>query len=165
MENKPKFRLRLNLFDGIVLAAILAVGAFLVWNALKPQTPAEVTPERTSTVRYTIRFQHWPEGTSGLIQPGDQLMDSIKNFEIGEVLSATAAPNEQQVVDHFNHRNILVDMEGFEDVLVEVKAPCTASDESITVGGGYVLRIGAMAYVRGEGYMGVGPIVTMEVEE
>lgn len=162
---QTKFRLRLNLFDGIVLAAILAVGAFLVWNALKPQTPAEVAPQSTSTVRYTIRFQHWAEGTSGLIQPGDTLMDSIKNSEIGKVLSAETAPNEQQVVDHFNHRNILVDMEGFEDVLVEVEAPCTASDESVTVGSGYALRIGAMAYVRGEGYMGVGPIVAMEVEE
>ena len=37
MEQKtPKFRLRLNLFDGIVLVLALAVGAFLLWNAMKP---------------------------------------------------------------------------------------------------------------------------------
>ena len=56
-------------------------------------------------------------------------------------------------------------MEGFEDVLVTVEAACTSNAESVTVGGGYVLRVGAMAYVRGEGYMGSGPIVAMEVEE
>lgn len=36
-QNTPKFRLRLNLFDGIILIAALAVGAFLLWNAGKPQ--------------------------------------------------------------------------------------------------------------------------------
>ena len=32
-QNNGKFRLRLNLFDGIVLIVALAVGAFLLWNA------------------------------------------------------------------------------------------------------------------------------------
>ena len=35
-QNRPKFRLRLNLFDGIVLAVALAVAAFLGWMALNP---------------------------------------------------------------------------------------------------------------------------------
>ena len=40
--NKPKFRFRLNLFDSIVLVLALAVGAFLVWSAIKPAAaPAE----------------------------------------------------------------------------------------------------------------------------
>ena len=46
-QNKPKFRLRLNLFDALVLVAVLAVGAFLLWNALKPQAPVEVMPTTT----------------------------------------------------------------------------------------------------------------------
>ena len=42
--NKPKFRFRLNLFDSIVLVLALAVGAFLVWSAIKPAAaPAEDT--------------------------------------------------------------------------------------------------------------------------
>ena len=39
-QNTPKFRLRLNLFDGIVLLIVLAVGAVVLWTALKPQAPA-----------------------------------------------------------------------------------------------------------------------------
>ena len=49
-----------------------------------------------------------------------------------------------------------------EDVLVTTEAPCSVSEESITVGGGYELRVGVMAYLRGEGYMGSGPIVAIE---
>lgn len=163
-QNKPKFRLRLNLFDALVLVAVLAVGAFLLWNALKPQAPVEVMPTTTSVVRYTIRFEHWPEGNSGLVQPGDLLTDSIKNLEVGRVTAVETAPNKLQVTDHANRRHVLAVMEDFEDVIVEVEAPCTANEESITVGGGYVLRVGAMVYVRGEGYMGSGPIVAIDVE-
>ena len=39
-QNTPKFRLRLNLFDTIVLVLALAVGAFLLWRAVKPAAPA-----------------------------------------------------------------------------------------------------------------------------
>ena len=33
-QHNQKFRLRLNLFDAIVLIIALAVGAFVLWNAL-----------------------------------------------------------------------------------------------------------------------------------
>ena len=78
-QNTPKFRLRLNLFDGIVLVLALAVGAFLLWSALKPAAPAEGAAPSTATVRYTVRFQKWIEGTSVLVESGDKLVDNIKN--------------------------------------------------------------------------------------
>ena len=79
-SNTPKFRLRLNLFDGIVLVLALAVGAFLLWTALKPDTASVGTPAAaSSTVRYTVRFQKWIEGTSSLIESGDKLVDNINN--------------------------------------------------------------------------------------
>lgn len=165
MEQKAKFRLRLNLFDGIVLIAALLIGAFLLWRAVRPQGSAEVIPataSNASTVRYTLRFQRWAVGTSQLIEPGDQLYDNIKNFSIGQVVSAQAVPAEMPVLDHENRRQVQAALEGFEDVLVTVQAPCTASDESLVVGGGYEIRAGATAYVKGQGYMGSGPIVSVE---
>ena len=36
-QNKPKFRLRFNLFDAAVLVIALLAGAFLLWRAVKPQ--------------------------------------------------------------------------------------------------------------------------------
>lgn len=166
MEQKANFRLRLNLFDGIVLAAALLVGAFLLWRAVRPQGAAEALPMAgASTVQYTIRFQRWAEGTSSLIEPGDQLYDNIKNYAIGQVVSARAVPAETPVLDHANRRQVIATLEGFEDVLVTVEAPCTTSDEAIVVGGGYELRSGATAYIKGQGYMGSGPIVSVEEVE
>lgn len=167
-RNTPKFRLRLNLFDGIVLIAALAVGAFLLWTALKPAAPAAEgagTAEAASTVRYTVRFQKWLEGTNVLIQEGDQLVDNIKNYALGSVISSETAPAESLLLDHNSRQYILSDLAGYEDVLVTVESPCTMNEESIILDGGYILRVGAIAYIRGEGYMASGPIISIEREE
>ena len=164
-QNTPKFRLRLNLFDGIVLVLALAVGAFLLWSAMKPAAaPAEGETASASTVRYTVRFQKWFEGASALIEPGDKLVDNIKNYELGTVVSSEVIPAQSLQLDHQSRQYVLADIPGYEDVLVTVEAPCTTSDEAITLGGGYALRVGSVAYIRGEGYMASGPIISIERE-
>lgn len=161
-QNTQKFRLKLNLFDGIVLVLAVAVAAFLLWRAMKPAVQVPMDPSVTSTVRYTVRFQRWTPGTSALIQAGDRIADNIKNYEIGQAVSAEAEPARIQVLDTQNRRYVWAEMDGFEDVLVTIEAPCTVSDAAITVGGGYELRVGSTGYFRGEGYMGSGPIVAIE---
>ena len=61
-EKRTGFRLRLNLFDALVLIAALLVGGYLAWNALKPADNAGETPT-ASVVRYTVRFQKMLQGT------------------------------------------------------------------------------------------------------
>ena len=161
-QNTQKFRLKLNLFDGIVLVLAVAAAAFLLWRAMKPAVQVPMDPSVTSTVRYTVRFQRWTPGTSALIQAGDRIADNIKNYEIGQVVSAEAEPARIQVLDTQNRRYVWAEMNGFEDVLVTIEAPCTVSDAAIPVGGGYELRVGSTGYFRGEGYMGSGPIVAIE---
>lgn len=162
-HNTPKFRLKLNLFDGIIILLALAVGALLLWRALAPQAAVPSGPAETpSTVRYTIRFRRWAPGTVSAIQAGDKLADNIKNYEVGAVVSAQAAPALVQTPDQNSRRWVWAEVEGYEDVLVTVEAPCTVSDEAITVGGGYEIRVGSRGFFRGEGYMGSGPIVAIE---
>ncbi len=168
MEQKKnaKFRLKLNLFDGIVLVLALVAGGLLVWNRLKPApAPGTDAPNASSTVRYTLRFQRWQEGTSGLIQPGDNLVDNVKNFQLGTVVSAEAVPAVVQVLDNQNGRYVDAVVDGFEDVLVTVETSGKEGDMSVELDSGYGLRVGNMAYVRGEGYMGSGPVVAIEREE
>ena len=147
--NKPKFRFRLNLFDSIVLVLALAVGAFLVWSAIKPAAaPAEGAVSAAGTVQYTIRFQKMIQGVSERIKPGDQLVDTVKNYEL--------------VQDHEDKAFVLAGIEGYEDALVTVEAPYTEGEDSLLLGGGFKLRVGVTAYVRGSGYMGSGPVVSIE---
>lgn len=162
-QNTPKFRLRLNLFDGIVLVLALAVGAFLLWTALKPAAVSE-GPAATATVRYTVRFLGWNEGASSMIHEGDKLVDTIKNYELGSVVSAEAVPAQTLVLNHISHQYELASTAGREDILVTVESPCTIDDEAITLSGGYVLRVGATTYIRGAGYMASGPVIAIERE-
>lgn len=161
MEQK-KFRLKLNLFDGIVLLLAAAVAAFLLWRMVGPEVPVQSDPGATSTVRYTVRFRRWTPGTSHVIEAGDRIVDNIKNFEAGNVVSAEAVPSLSQTLDIWNYRYIWMELDGFEDVLVTIEAPCVVTDAAITVGGGYELRVGETGYFKGEGYMGSGPIVAIE---
>lgn len=166
-QNNGKFRLRLNLFDAIVLIVALAVGAFLLWNAFKPaaSTTTGTTTASTATVRYTIRFQRLMEGTGSLIQPGDALVDTIKNYKLGNVVSVEIVPAQSQILDHNSREYVLADVPGYEDALVTVESACTDSSDTILLDGGYTLRVGGTAYVRGEGYMGSGPIISIERED
>ena len=124
----------------------------------------EVTPQTASTVRYTVRFQRWAPGTSEMIQIGDQIADNVKNYQIGEVVTVQAVPSKLQVLDQEGRRYVQAELEGFEDVLVTIEAPCTVTDSAITVGGGYSVRVGGTVYLKGEGYMGSGQIVALEQE-
>lgn len=162
MEQK-KFRLRLNLFDGIVLVLALAVGALLLWTAVKPEIPAdEAAPSSTSSVRYTVRLQRCIPGTSELIRDGDQVADNIKNYAIGKVVDVEAVPYRRRVLDRENFRSVWAESDRYEDILLTLEAPCQITDSAITVDGGYQLRVGTTAYLRGLGYMGSGPIVAIE---
>ena len=122
--NKPKFRFRLNLFDSIVLVLALAVGAFLVWSAIKPAAaPAEGAVSAAGTVQYTIRFQKMIQGVSERIKPGDQLVDTVKNYELGTVVSVETVPAQALIQDHEDKAFVLAGIEGYEDALVTVEAP------------------------------------------
>lgn len=165
MEQKPekKFRLRLNLFDSAVLLLALAAGAFLLWNALKPGDAPQQA--ETSTIRYTLRFQRWLEGASSAIREGARLTDSIRNYEMGNVVSAQAVPAVEQVLDHVNRAYVLTEIDGYEDVIVTVEAPGTISQQAVTLSSGYVLRVGAQAFVQGDGFLSTGYVYAIERED
>lgn len=167
MEAKtPKFRLRLNLFDGIVLLAALLVGAFLLWNALKPEPApsADVPAVTNTTVRYTVRVQRFPEGTGDLIQVGDELVDNIKNYKLGKVVATEIVPTTTLVMNHDEGKYQLSEVPGVEDILVTLETTCPENDSAIILDGGYTLRVGVTTYIRGKGYMASGPVIAIERE-
>lgn len=162
-RSKPNFRLRLNLFDALVLVLALAVGAFLVWRAVRPQ--AAETPEiplAQSTYRYTVCFQRWPEGDSALIQLGDELMDSTKNYPIGHVVSYEVVPAYILTLDQTRRRQVLAPVPGYEDIYVTVESAGTDTGDKILLGGGFALQAGVTAFIRGQGYVAAGPITNVE---
>ena len=116
-------------------------------------------------MRYTVRFQRWSEGSSALIQEGDQLVDNIRNYAMGQVVSWEAVPAVTQVLNQETRQYVQAPIEGYEDILVTVEAPCTESQNGFLLDGGYELRVGITTYIKGEGYMASGPVVAVEREE
>lgn len=160
-QNAHKFRLRLNLFDAIVLILVLLAGAAFAWLSLRSGQSDSATPT-SQTVRYTVVFQKMAEGDSKLIQPGDKLEDAVKNYSIGTVVSVETKPAVTQVLDQVNRCYVDAELEGCEDVYVTVESACTDNGETLVLGGGYDFRVGQTAYVRGPGYVGSGPVTAIE---
>ena len=103
-------------------------------------------------------FQSMTEGSSELIQPGDPLVDTVKNYQMGSVVSVRAEPAVVQVLNQETQTYVDAVLEGFEDVYVTVESTCTDSGEALLLDGGYDFRVGQTTYVRGPGYMGSGPV-------
>ena len=165
-QNTPKFRLRLNLFDGIVLVLCLCVGGVLAWMALRPAAPVEdPAAVSSSTVRYVVRFNRMIEGTETLVEVGDTLIDNIKNYNMGTVVATEARPHTVRVTDQEERRVVTDEVEGYVDLYVTVECDSAVIGErEIVLSGGYVLRGNTTAYIRGEGYMASGPIISIERE-
>ena len=164
-QNTPKFRLRLNLFDAIVLVVVLLAGAVLVWFGLR-SSGSEAASPTTRTVQYTVLFQRIREGNSALIEAGDPLVDTVRNYNLGTVVSTRVEPATYQVLNQETQTYVDAVLEGYEDVYVTVESTCTDSGEALLLDGGYDFRVGQTAYVRGPGYMGSGPVteIVREVE-
>ena len=152
-----KRRIRLNLFDGIVILIALAVAGVLLWMQMKPAASNAATPA-AATMQYTIRLQKVLPGTDDLIESGDALVDVVKNFELGTVVSATVMPATDSIIDEDEKAYVT----GYEDIDIVVESTATYGEEKVLVGSGYELRVGEKIYVRGPGYLGSGEVYAIE---
>ena len=157
--NKP-FRLRLNLFDLLVLAVILAVGLFTLWTMFRPE-PEEAGADWVP-VRYTVRLTQLLEGTSGLIHPGDSLEYTLEPAQMGTVISAQPLPCVTYGVDEESLTTVRGELTGYEDVELVVEAQCEEEDYCLRAGGVVVLRTGDQLFLRGPGYAAVGTVTDIE---
>ncbi len=159
-ERNTGFRLRLNLFDCIVIVIILLAGAALLWNRLRPAA-APAGPQ-AETMRYTIRLEGVVAGTGGQVHPGGALEDTQKNLALGQVVSSETKPAQKSLLDEVNHRYVTATKEGYEDVYILVESPATVGEDAVLLTSGYKVRVGEDAYVRGPGFTGVGKIYSIE---
>ena len=162
--DKKKFQLKLNLFDTVILAVALCAAMVLGYMMFKPAPQQQEEGPVANTVEYVIRFNKMIEGAGSLIQPGDKLVDTIKNYNLGTVVGVEILPCQVPVIDNENKKTVQAVVEGYEDVLVTVQGTGTMSESCFVLDGGYNLRVDAMTYVRGNGYMGSGPVVFIKRE-
>ncbi len=160
MENKKKFRL--NIFDIIIILAVLAAAAAVVY-IFRPSGGAGISIGGSSgKVRYTIEMTGMPAGSSQLVSPGDVITDSTKNYGMGSVVSVEVGPYTTYVPDVSSGVSRKAEIEGYENVYVTIEADATITDSTITTTGGYVVRVGAASTAEGPGYAGTGYVIDIE---
>ena len=156
-----KFRFKLNLFDGIVLVIGLVAVAVLGYFMLKPAAPTEATPG-VNTIRYTVLIEGAIEGTGDQIKPGHVLVDSIKNYNIGTVESVETTVSRIKTFNESEQRFVYAEQQGLEDIYITITTPATIGENAVILDGAYSLRMNAIVYIRGEGFVGYGPVVSIE---
>ena len=134
----------------------MAAGAVVAWFGLQ-SSGSDASPS-SRTVQDTVLFQQMEPGSSALIEPGDPLVDTVTNYNLGTVVSVRAEPAVIQVLNQETQTYVDAVLEGYEDVYVTVESTCTENEDALLLDGGYDFRVGQVAYVRGPGYMGSGPV-------
>ena len=162
-QNERRFRLKLNLFDGIVILLALAVAAVLLYMQMKPAAASSETgTPAAATMQYTVRLLKTIPGTGDLVQPGDKLRDVVKTYDIGTVVSATVLPATDSIINEETNSYVTAEIPGYEDVEILIETTATYGDESVLVGSGYEVRVGDEIFVRGPGYLGSGEVWSIE---
>ena len=161
-QQTPKFRLRLNFFDSIVLLLALLAGAFLLWRAVAPHQAENVAIPQTQQVRYTIRLTRALPILEELVQPGQSITDSARNNALGTVVEVQCEPGTYFTLSEREHAWINAPVPDRINVNMTVEASATGDDSQLLINGSYALRVGDKIYVRGPGYIGSGDVIVIE---
>lgn len=160
-QNKKNIQFRLNLLDSIVLVVALALGGYVVWQGLSVEET--VTTTSAQSIRYTILMNEMRGETGDLVVPGGDVIDVVKNYHLGTVISTQVVPAVKDVLNHDTKSYETKEVEGFSDVYVVMESKSvTATDNYILLDGGYELRVGENVFMRGAGYMAAGEIYAIE---
>jgi hypothetical protein len=162
-NNKSKPRWKLNIFDIIIIAAVIVAAGVIIFiwrNSGKSSNTAA-----TYSVRYTIELSGMLEGTSEKIKVGDTVMDSTKNFIMGTVTNLMVEPATKPEPNYETGDTVQSVLPGRETALIELACDCSSTESQITASSGYSIRIGSEVTAAGPGYAGKGYVVAINRED
>lgn len=150
-----------NLFDAIIiLLGIVLIAAVYIFSR-----PATIQHAATVPMEYIVELNNVPEGTSEFVQVGDIVTDAIKNMNMGTVKAVKAVPYTVVSTDETNRKVVQAPVEGYETVQLTIESNMTVTNSAVTTEGGYIVRVGAQARVKGPCYAGSGFVIETEREE
>lgn len=154
-ENKLRLKDLFNLFDIVVLLVAVLLAAILILfsrGAGKEQT----------TVRYTVEFINMQNGSEALIEVGDTLVDRVKKFDLGKVVSVEVGPTVRLAQDFTEGGMKEVASPMLRTATVVIEAPATETEQDILVSGGFLIKIGTTVVAKGPGYFCNGTVLAIE---
>lgn len=162
MENNKQKKHLFNLFDVIIIGAVLLAAALVLVLKMGSSSDGETVVVETRTVRYAVELTDLYPGTADAINIGDVLVDNIKKYEVGKIVDLEVYPTEKLSKDLETGTYHLVQVPERESVLITLEAECTENDRQILAGGGFEVRGGEGVSLKGPGYTGSGYIYWVE---
>lgn len=156
-ENK---KLKISIFD-IVIVVLVAAAAFAVFMILKPNDVKVAAPTTVST-EFTVELVQVPKGAAELIQPGDAIRDSARNYDIGTVVSHEVLPYTVQVADEENLTVKNAVMDRYDNILLTIQSNMLTGGTALTTESGYQVTVGTKVYLAGPCYAGTGYVIAID---
>lgn len=160
-ENKKKWKI--SIFDIIIVAAVL-IAAFAVFMLLKPKDVKVAAPSTVPT-EFTVELVQVPKGAADLIEPGDAVRDSTRNYDIGTVVSHEVLPYTVQVADEENLTVKNAVMDRYDNILLTIRSNMLTGGNALTTESGYQVTVGTKVYLAGPCYAGTGYVIAIDRED
>lgn len=154
-EKKKSWKDLFNLFDVVVILIIVALGAVLILFSGKGN-------KTSATVRYTVEFTNMQNNTASLVQVGDSLVDRVKKFDLGKVVSVEVSDTVRQLQDFEEGGTREATASTLQTATVVIEAPAVETEQDILVSGGYIIKIGTQVSAKGPGYFCSGVVLAIE---
>lgn len=169
MSEKKRIKWKLNLFDIILLAVVLAAAAgLLAWKFVgSNQTTVDpdsgvTVPKGTQTVRYVVELEQLHEQTANMVAEGDEIYERTKKERMGIVQSVEVAPARTLTKNELEGTFQFAEVPERYNVTMEITAQAVENDSGIVLESGLEVRAGTSVRVLGPGYYGAGYILSVE---
>ena len=123
---------------------------------------ADPATEGETELIYQIEVHRTPEEFRGLIDIGDQVVDTVTLYSIGEVIDVTYADSLITAENKIDGSLVLSPEPGFLSVTLTIRASATTKDGGYLLGGGYSVTVGKRIAFRVPDYSGEGFCILME---
>ncbi|MBQ3135208.1 MAG: DUF4330 family protein [Oscillospiraceae bacterium] len=169
MSEKKRIKWKLNLFDiGLLVVVLVAAAGLLAWKfvgsrqtAVDPNSGLSV-PKGMQVVHYVVELEQVHKETADMIALGDTIYERTKKELMGTVESVEVSPARTLTKNELQGTFQFVEVPERYNVLMNVTAQATDTEEGIVLESGLEVRAGTSVRVFGPGYYGAGYILSVE---
>jgi hypothetical protein len=142
-----KTKIKFNIMDALILFAILAVAAVLLYVFVFSETDDSLTSAGDAcTLTYVVEVTGISEEFADKIAPGDAVTDSSKKLGIGTVSAVEQHPYQYLGENLTDASLVLTSVDDYCNLYVTVQADATLSGIGYSIGG-YDIYVGAKVHM------------------
>ncbi len=136
-----------NLMDAVILVAILAVVALLLYVFVFSESASVQAGNTDSyTLTYVVEATKISEEFADKISIGDTVIDSAKKMRIGTVTAVEVKPYEHMATNLHEGKLVLTPVDGYKNLEITVQADAVLDGISYSING-YEVYVGAKIFL------------------